>query len=126
MIRIIQELILREKNSNLQFSHITIYNIINIFCNVKNINICNKDFISIKKYKHNKNSKINTYEFCYYLFDIFILKNIIKQKIKLKPWKEGSLNLVDLYYIVKVINMTVKYVENNNWYQFLKSNKNKK
>ena len=78
MIRIIQKLVLREKNPNLQFSHITIYDIVDVFCDAKNTNMRDKDLTSIKEYGHNKNSKINTRESCYYLLDILILKGIIK------------------------------------------------
>ena len=125
MIRIVQELVLREKDSNLQFSHITIHDIVDVFCGAKNTNVRDKDLTSIKEYGHNKNSKINTRESCYYLLDILILKDIIKQEIELKSWKEGSSSLVDSRYIVGIINMAVEYVENNSWYQLLKPNKKK-
>ncbi len=125
MTKIVQELVSRTKNPGSQFLHMTIYDIVDVFCDAKNTNVRDKDLISIKEYGYNKNSKINTHESCYYLLDMLILKGVIKQEIELKPWKEGSSSLVDSHYIVRIMEIVTDYIENNNWYQLLKPNKKK-
>ncbi|CAI2200533.1 6260_t:CDS:2, partial [Funneliformis geosporum] len=55
LIKIIQELVLRGRNPNLQFSRITIHDIVDVFCDAKNANVCDKDFTSLKEYGYNKN-----------------------------------------------------------------------
>ncbi|CAI2195273.1 8625_t:CDS:1, partial [Funneliformis geosporum] len=84
LIKIVQELVLRGRNPNLQFFRITIHDIVDVFCDAKNANVRDKDLISLKVYGYNKNNKINTHESCYYLLDILISKNVIKQEIELK------------------------------------------
>ncbi|CAI2196118.1 5205_t:CDS:2, partial [Funneliformis geosporum] len=95
LIKIVQELVLRGRNPNLQFSHITIHDIVDVFCSTKNVNVRDKDLTSLKEYGYNKN-------------------NVIKLEIELKSWKEGSSSLMDSCYIIGTINMAIEYIENNN------------
>jgi len=85
LTKIVQELVSRTKNPGSQFLHMTIYDIVDVFCDAKNTNMYDKDLTSIKEYGYNKNSKINTCVSCYYLLDMLILKGVIKQEIELKP-----------------------------------------
>jgi len=85
LTKIVQKLVSRTKNPGSQFLHMTIYDIVDVFCDAKNTNMYDKDLTSIKEYGYNKNSKINTCVSCYYLLDMLILKGVIKQEIELKP-----------------------------------------